>query len=79
MHARQKNDFEGSENKECSDFLTPVQGSFTYYVTHCRWVGGLQNITLSMQLEKKYYVKALLEVGGCSKYVSGKTRYVICE
>ena len=44
-------------------------GSFTYYVTQCRWVGGLQNVTLPLKLEKFYYAKALLEVGGWSKYL----------
>ena len=44
------------------------KGSFTYYVTQHRWVGGLQNVTIPMQLEKFYYVKALLEVGAWSKY-----------
>ena len=44
------------------------KGSFTYYVTQRRWVGGLQNVTLPMKLEKFYYAKALLEVGGWSNY-----------
>ena len=43
------------------------KGSFTYYVTQHRWVGGLQNVNIPMQLEKLYYVKALLGVGGWSK------------
>ena len=43
-------------------------GWFTYYVTQLRWVGGLQDVTIPMQLEKFYYAEALLEVGGWSKY-----------
>ena len=43
-------------------------GLFTYYVTQGRWVGGLQNVTLLIELKKFYYAKALLEVGGWSKY-----------
>ena len=43
-------------------------GSFTKYVMQRKWVGGLQNVTLPMKLEKFYYAKALLEVGGWSKY-----------
>ena len=42
-------------------------GSFTYYVTQSRWVGGLQNVTLPMIVKKFYYAKVLLEVGGWSK------------
>ena len=41
---------------------------FTYYITQRRWVGGLQTVTISKQSEKFYYAKALLEVGGWSKY-----------
>ena len=44
------------------------RGSFTFYVTQCRWVGGLENVTLPIKLEKFYYVEVLLEVGGWSKY-----------
>ena len=44
------------------------KGSFTYYITQRRWVGGLQNVTLPIKLEKFYYAKVLLEVGGWSKY-----------
>ena len=43
---------------------TLCRGSFTYYVTQCRWVGGLQNVTIPMQIEKFYYAKVLLEVSG---------------
>ena len=49
-------------------FQAASKGSFTNYVTQRRWVGGLQNVTIPMQLEKFYYAKALLEVGGWSKY-----------
>ena len=45
-----------------------AKGSFTYYVMQHRWVGGLQNVTTPMQVEKFYYAKALLEVGGWSNY-----------
>ena len=40
---------------------------FTNYETQRRWVGGLKNVTLPMILEKFYYAKVLLEVGGWSK------------
>ena len=39
-----------------------------YYVTQRMWVGGLQNVTIPMQLEKFYYAKVLLEIDGWSKY-----------
>ena len=42
-------------------------GPFKYYITQRRWVGGLQNVTIPMQLEKFSYGKVLLEVGGWSK------------
>ena len=45
----------------------PDKGSFTYYITQRRWVGGLQNVTIPMQLEKFYYAKALLELSRWSK------------
>ena len=54
--------------KSASNFIAlSDRGSFTYYVTQRRWVGGMQNITIPMQLEKFYYAKVLLEVGGWSK------------
>ena len=51
----------------CGRIVT-TKGSFKYYVTQRRWVGGLQNVTLPIKLEKFYYAEALLEVGGWSKY-----------
>ena len=46
----------------------PYLGSFRYYIAQCRWVCGLQNATLPMQLEKFYYAKVLLEVGRWLNY-----------
>ena len=49
-------------------------GSFTNYVMQRKWVGGLRNVTLPMKLEKFYYAKLLLEVGGRSKYQKNTLR-----
>ena len=43
-----------------------IKGSFTNYVTQCRWVGLSKTVTLPMILEKFYYAKVLIEVGGWS-------------
>ena len=59
--------FKTTQPQKLFTFLMNL-GSFTNYVTQRRWVGGLQNVTIPMKLEKFYYAKALLEVGGWSKY-----------
>ena len=76
--AIQKNSFclVGANSGFC---ISSCLGSFTYYVTQRRWVGGLQNVTIPMQLEKFYYAKALLEVVKYVVKLLEKQRYVICE
>ena len=63
-----------SNVKAMHDRYKRDRGSFTYYVTQYRWVGGLQNVILAIKLKKFYYAKALLEVGGWSKYQKNQVK-----
>ena len=56
-----------------------AKGLFMYYVTQCRWVGGLQNVTLFT-----YAIGEILLCQGVTRdrwvvKLSEKPRYIICE